>query len=59
MAAAALTLFVAYLAITFGLQTWLQVRARGDTGFRGKPMPATPIRGSRPSRAPRLRREGA
>jgi len=35
MAAAALALFVAYLLVAIGVRTWLQVRATGDTGFRG------------------------
>lgn len=35
MIAAALLLFVVYLAVGFGLRTWLQVRRTGDTGFRG------------------------
>lgn len=35
MAAAALTLYGFYLLIAFGLRTWLQVRATGDSGFRG------------------------
>ena len=35
MAVAALALFGVYLLIAFGLRTWLQVRATGDTGFRG------------------------
>jgi protein-S-isoprenylcysteine O-methyltransferase Ste14 len=33
--AAALLLFVVYLAVGFGLRTWLHVRRTGDTGFRG------------------------
>lgn len=35
MASLALTLFGVYLLIAFGLRTWVQVRATGDTGFRG------------------------
>jgi protein-S-isoprenylcysteine O-methyltransferase Ste14 len=35
MAAIALALFGVYLLVGFGLRTWLQVRATGDTGFRG------------------------
>ena len=35
MAGAALTVYVVWLAIAFGLRTWLQVRRTGDTGFRG------------------------
>jgi protein-S-isoprenylcysteine O-methyltransferase Ste14 len=35
MATAALVLFGVYLLTAFGLRTWLQVRATGDTGFRG------------------------
>ncbi|MBE7324281.1 isoprenylcysteine carboxylmethyltransferase family protein [Nocardioides sp. Y6] len=35
MSAAALALFALYLLVAFGLRTWLQVRATGDSGFRG------------------------
>ena len=35
MIAAALLLFVVYLAVGFGLRSWLQVRRTADTGFRG------------------------
>lgn len=35
MTVAALLLFVAYLAIGFGVRTWVQWRRTGDTGFRG------------------------
>lgn len=35
MTVAALLLFAAYVAIGFGLRTWVQWRRTGDTGFRG------------------------
>lgn len=35
MATAALLFILVYLAVAFGLRSWLQVRATGDTGFRG------------------------
>ena len=35
MSALALGLYVAYLALAFGLRTWLQVRRTGSTGFVG------------------------
>jgi len=35
MATAALLFILVYLLVAFGLRTWLQVRATGDTGFRG------------------------
>jgi hypothetical protein len=37
MVASAWTLFVAYTAVSFGLRTWLQVLAAGDTGFCAQP----------------------
>ncbi len=40
MAELALALYVLYLALAFGLRTWLQVRRTGSTGFvglRGRP----------------------
>lgn len=46
MIAAALLLFVVYLAAGFGLRTWLHVRRTGDTGFRGlSGRPAAPSGG--------------
>lgn len=41
MAELALALYVLYLALAFGLRTWLQVRRTGSTGFvglRGRPL---------------------
>ena len=35
MTVAALALFALYLAMAFGLRTWVQWRRTGDTGFRG------------------------
>lgn len=35
MTVAALVVYAAYLAIGFGLRTWLQWRRTGDSGFRG------------------------
>lgn len=35
MIVAALALYALYLLVGFGLRSWLQVRATGDTGFRG------------------------
>lgn len=35
MAVAALLLFAAYLALAFGLRSWMQWRRTGDSGFRG------------------------
>ena len=31
----ALALYVVYLAVAFGLRTWLQLRRTGDSGFKG------------------------
>jgi hypothetical protein len=43
MTLAALLALVVYLAVGFGLRTWLQVRRTGDTGFRGlSGRPGTP-----------------
>ena len=35
MAVAALAMFTLYLAVGFGLRSWVQWRRTGDTGFRG------------------------
>jgi len=35
MAVLALILFGTYVAVTFGLRTWLQIRRTGNSGFRG------------------------
>lgn len=35
IAVAAFALIVVYLAVAFGFRTWMQIRATGDSGFRG------------------------
>ena len=43
MVAAALACFVLYLALAFGLRTWLQLRRTGSSGFKGvKGRPGSP-----------------